>query len=418
MISPGMGAVGSAAFIFSIYKGWLPYTSDANFILRVLIVVIPLIIFGYTFQESSFLLLLRVTGRRKSWMPVYVSRLGFFDTIVIVFLIGLKYLFRGIRLVPGYKVAADGKHILLPELRLDASMVLDDSDYARYDAATKNQSVAVKTTSPVKSAGESRLLLFPGLTTPIMLVLMANRYLPVLPFGAVNTKNRFEFVDPAACRDPIRHLELGSKLTVNARIGGDSLLGRRVKRGVEFDVVVEVKAPRKGESQVKVVFRQYITILASLSSSAKPLFDSTQLSVDGEEKSSWAKQPSSAVRLNSSSPGKWASVCKDYNPIHVSSILAKLFGFPGKIAHGNHAVACALDELQNSKDSGFAEKGFRNVLVSSHPFFVDAEFKRPMVLPIDLVIRCGSSKDSKSFLFSAEKGEKEHISARAGELRD
>lgn len=42
---------------------------------------------------------------------------------------------------------------------------------------------------------------------------------------------------------------------------------------------------------------------------------------------------------------RYARIARDYNPIHISSILAKLFGFPRSLIHGMWSAAKALSEL-------------------------------------------------------------------------
>lgn len=423
-MGPGFGTVISLGFIYSLYKGWLPYSNDVNVLAKVLFVVVNCIIFATTFAESSFNLFHRATGLKAAWMPKYVSRLGFFDKVNIILLILLKYPLKGLWLVSSYKVSEDGKSILVPELRLDSSIKIDQSDEARYDKATKSTVAPAKSTGIKKSTAsgaqaESRLLLLPALTTPLMLVLMANRNNPVLPFGSVNTANRFEFLNPEACRDPVQTLELGTRATVTARMGGDKLPGRRVKRGVELDVVIEFKAPLKGETQSKVVFRQIITILAFLPKTAKPAYnEAAAVDTDQGAQLNWAKEPNAAVSLDSGSPGNWAAVCSDYNPIHMSTLLAKMFGFKARIAHGNHVVASALEAMQAGKQTGVAERGLKTLFASKQPSFLQVQFKRPMVLPTDLVVRFGSSKDLKTYAFDVERSDKEYVSGRAGELHD
>jgi hypothetical protein len=43
---------------------------------------------------------------------------------------------------------------------------------------------------------------------------------------------------------------------------------------------------------------------------------------------------------------QYASLCKDYNPIHISVLLAKLFGFRRSIAHGMWVSAVALSHFE------------------------------------------------------------------------
>jgi hypothetical protein len=41
---------------------------------------------------------------------------------------------------------------------------------------------------------------------------------------------------------------------------------------------------------------------------------------------------------------QWAAVCKGINPIQMSFLAARMFGFPGKIAHVNYVVAHFIKE--------------------------------------------------------------------------
>lgn len=63
----------------------------------------------------------------------------------------------------------------------------------------------------------------------------------------------------------------------------------------------------------------------------------------------------------------YARVSGDYNPIHMSALSAKAFGFPRAIAHGMWTLARAAAVLQPPKP--LAEAAF------------SAQFKRPMLLP-------------------------------------
>jgi acyl dehydratase len=65
----------------------------------------------------------------------------------------------------------------------------------------------------------------------------------------------------------------------------------------------------------------------------------------------------------------YAHVSGDYNPIHLTTLSAKAFGFPRAIAHGMWTLARATAALQ-------PPKAFAEALIS-------AEFKLPMLLPSD-----------------------------------
>jgi hypothetical protein len=63
---------------------------------------------------------------------------------------------------------------------------------------------------------------------------------------------------------------------------------------------------------------------------------------------------------------RYGSVSGDFNPIHVHSLSARLFGFPSAIAHGMWTKARCLAALQERLPPAFT---------------VEAAFKRPILLP-------------------------------------
>lgn len=234
----------------------------------------------------------------------------------------------------------------------------------------------------------------------------------MLPFGAVNTKNRFEFLGVDTCHRPISLKEI----IVQARLAGAGLVGQRVKREMEFDVAVEVKAKIAQSTGKKAIFRQVIGILVLLRKNTKllwtgeadPLSPPTAKSFD---------TPSEQISLTSDAPRDWVMVCNDINPIHISSLAAKLFGFSGKIAHGNHVVV-----LMVSKLGGELSKQEMGKLIwdSQTPCFVEVAFKCPMVLPIfpktKFAVESASGVQNSRFFEAVGKDDKTHVEGSWGVL--
>ena len=69
---------------------------------------------------------------------------------------------------------------------------------------------------------------------------------------------------------------------------------------------------------------------------------------------------------------RYAKVCGDYNPIHLSAPSAKLFGFPKAIAHGMWSKAMALAALRG------------HLPVAGYTFAVD--FHKPVRLPSEVIL--------------------------------
>lgn len=74
---------------------------------------------------------------------------------------------------------------------------------------------------------------------------------------------------------------------------------------------------------------------------------------------------------------RYARVCGDYNPIHLSAASARLFGFPRAIAHGMWSKAMALAALQGHLPK--AGYGF------------DVDFHKPVRLPSEVILSASAA---------------------------
>lgn len=234
----------------------------------------------------------------------------------------------------------------------------------------------------VQQGGLAESFLLAALTNQLMLLLVVHPRLPVSPLGAVNVRNRIEFHQ--------HPLDLQQPLKAHAYVGGKDNLGRVTHRGVELDIHIDVFA-----SSDNLALRQVITILSPCKTTVPRPADYSQTE---EPPRNW--QTIGNIHMPTSAPGRWSKVCGDYNPIHVSSLLAKLFGFPGKMAHGNHVVAKAIS------------------LIGSHPksaemkgaWWIEMHFKRPMVLPIQLTVQLDKSQ------WRCVKDDKPYVEGSIGQL--
>jgi acyl dehydratase len=95
----------------------------------------------------------------------------------------------------------------------------------------------------------------------------------------------------------------------------------------------------------------------------------------------------------------YASVSGDYNPIHMSALSAKAFGFPRAIAHGMWTLARAASSLQPPKPLAEAT--------------LSAEFKLPMLLPGEATLwSASSSLIERDIEVRDIAGEKPHLRGR------
>jgi acyl dehydratase len=305
------------------------------------------------------------------------DKLSGVQILIVIAFLSLKSSLKQLGLVPSLRpsrvrssAARNGNAFHLPDVRLEMSVVVNRADMESYERAT----CAPNTASP--TSGANSLFLLSPVTEPLMLLLLARPACPILPLGSVNVRNRFEFVSPGECKN----VSLCTRLRAEAFLRRK---GRRVKRGVEFDVAIEVF----GEDTGELIFRQVITILQFLGSTVEPIWHESPQ----KESNDLYSLPDEAciytsaelVTIQEEAPSAWAALCKDYNPIHFSSIAARLFGFPGKIAHGNQAVAMMVERLASTPRSSIGNLW----LDSSIPSFMEVEFRRPMVVPMQLLVK-------------------------------
>ncbi len=80
---------------------------------------------------------------------------------------------------------------------------------------------------------------------------------------------------------------------------------------------------------------------------------------------------------------RYAKISGDYNPIHVSRILAKLFGFKRDIIHGMWTLARTLSTMPE--------------LPGDKPRRCDASFKGPIFMDHDVLLQADTSDDAHAF---------------------
>ena len=120
--------------------------------------------------------------------------------------------------------------------------------------------------------------------------------------------------------------------TLDVAVHAENL--REHRKGLLVDIVTEIKIGND------VAWHQVTTFLhqqrTSLSDEPKP----------PPQKQQKLPPPNSILRITAGQIRRYASVGGDHNPIHTSSIGAKLFGFPTAIAHGMFSAAAVLANIE------------------------------------------------------------------------
>jgi acyl dehydratase len=205
-------------------------------------------------------------------------------------------------------------------------------------------------------------------------VILTNDAFPVRLMGMVHVRNEIE------SRRPIAD---DTALDILCRLSGH----RETDRGQEFDLVTE--AATGGEH----VWRETSTFLARRPAprtsehrkgSGKPPGDQTPAAVST---TSWHADADIGRR--------YAAVSGDFNPIHLTDITARLFGFDRAIAHGMWSLARTAAELEG----GLAGDAFK----------LSAGFKLPILLPAWVNLHSWHTRDGLGFSLKDAQGEKPHV---------
>jgi len=162
-----------------------------------------------------------------------------------------------------------------------------------------------------------------ALTFPSVMSLVSGFDFPFAAMGSVHVENEITQYRPIRVTD-----------TVNIAVHAENL--REHRKGLLVDVVTDVSVGNE------VAWHQVTTFLhqqrTSLSDEPKP----------APKKQPKLPAPKAILRISPGQIRRYAAVGGDHNPIHTSSVGAKLFGFPTSIAHGMFSAAAVLANIEAS----------------------------------------------------------------------
>jgi len=170
--------------------------------------------------------------------------------------------------------------------------------------------------------GDTVPLTYPfALTFPTMMSLVTSFDFPFAAMGSVHIENHITQYRPIKVTD-----------VLDVAAHAENL--REHRKGLLVDLVTEIKVGNDPVwSQVTTFLHQQRT------------------SLSGEPKGEPAKAPklpppNAVLSITAGQIRHYADVGGDHNPIHTSSIGAKLFGFPTAIAHGMFSAAAVLANVE------------------------------------------------------------------------
>jgi acyl dehydratase len=254
---------------------------------------------------------------------------------------------------------------------------------ARIDKATANAGNLRDYRRICGCAEDGRLpLVYPHLMAmPLHMAMLTSDAFPVRLLGLVHVRNEI--------RSHARIGE-GEALEITCTLDGH----RETDRGQEFDLLTECR--HGGRS----AWNETSTFLArrrSARGSEKPR---------GSAPSAPAATPT-AVRTTSFHADadigrRYAAVSGDFNPIHLSDLSARLFGFDRAIAHGLWSLSRTVAELDTDTTADTVR--------------IDAAFKLPVFLPAWLTLQTWTSGAATAFALKDAQGEKPHMTGGFGPL--
>lgn len=222
-------------------------------------------------------------------------------------------------------------------------------------------------------------LIYPQIiAAPLHMQLLSHPDFPITSAGLVHLRNSIT-----------QHhtLPLYDRLTVTAKLGEC----REVEAGIEFDILTTTI-----DSSDKLLWEATTTILEKSSSKSSKSNGKKRERVPFASSIS-APDQSMILKVPASQGRRYAAICKDFNPIHLHPVTAKLFGFPRAIAHGMWVLGRSLAEVID--------------FVPSSPCTLNVSFKRPVYLPSSVLLTAKHHENHSELAVTTTDGAIPHLVA-------
>ena len=254
------------------------------------------------------------------------------------------------------------KALLLPRKGFDASVGLPKITATW--KAVKVDSQALNNYLQTLSLEKTDFLpiLYPHIMVGSMhMNMLSHKEFPIRLLGSVHLKNRIT-----------QHQAIADDATVD--LYSEVVGYRLVEKGVEFDFISQVSI------EGRIVWEEVSTFFKTGRFGGK---QNPSEEKSFELQSLTNPEPCGSWHVPNNRGKKYAKISGDYNPIHMSPLAAKLFGFKRDLAHGFGVLAETIEYSSAIVEAGGIEKSLQ----------VDVVFKAPMFLDSDATIKQNKQQD-------------------------
>ena len=236
------------------------------------------------------------------------------------------------------------------------------------------------------AAGSTLPIAYPHvLAMPLHLAMLGAEAFPVKLFGLVHVQNRIAMRQPLSAEEPAE---------IRSWIEGH----RDTERGQEFDLHTEYVVA--GEA----LWDETCTFLARRK---QPRADGSKATTSASSRTGdvpdAAAIKSSSFRAPAGLGRRYGFISGDVNPIHMSDLTAKAFGFPRAIAHGMWSLGRLASEFEPEQLGNGCE--------------LNVSFKLPVYMPSWLMLQRWPIDNGSGFALRDSQGEKPHLTGTLMSLR-
>ncbi len=231
------------------------------------------------------------------------------------------------------------------------------------------------------AAGATLPIAYPHvLAMPLHLAMLGAEAFPVKLFGLVHVQNRIAMRQPLSAEEPAE---------IRAWVEGH----RETERGQEFDLHTDYVVA--GEA----LWEETCTFLAR----KKPAPGAAKPVPRADNAPDAVAMKSSSFRAPAGLGRRYGLISGDVNPIHMSDLTARAFGFPRAIAHGMWSLGRLASDFEAEQFNGGCE--------------LSVTFKLPIYMPSWLMLQRWDIENGTGFALRDGQGEKPHLTGTLKSLR-